>query len=109
MAGNGESKFAGDGGPAIAASLGQPDGVAVDRDGTLYIADTASHRIRKITADGIIRTIAGSDRFGSDGDGGPATLATLINPAAAWWWIAPETWCLPIPLRAWSAGLRPRV
>ncbi len=80
VAGNGEGKFAGDGGPATAASLGLPDGVAVDAAGNLYIADTASHRIRKVTTDGTMHTIAGSDQYGSGGDGGPAAMAQLINP-----------------------------
>ncbi len=80
VAGNGETKFAGDGGAATSASLGQPDGVAIDAAGNLYIADTLSHRIRKVTPDGIIHTIAGSDQWGSAGDGGPAVLAQLINP-----------------------------
>ena len=79
-AGNGIAQFAGDGGPATAASLGLPDGVAVDASGNLYIADTASHRIRKVTTGGTIQTIAGSDPYGSSGDGGPAALAQLINP-----------------------------
>jgi len=80
VAGNGIAQFAGDGGPATAASLGLPDGVAVDASGNLYIADTASHRIRKVAAGGTIQTIAGSDQYGSSGDGGPAALAQLINP-----------------------------
>jgi uncharacterized protein (TIGR03437 family) len=80
VAGNGEGKFAGDDGPAISASLGFPDGVAIDSAGNLYIADTGSHRIRKVTPDGIMHTIAGSDQYGSGGDGGPAALAQLINP-----------------------------
>jgi uncharacterized protein (TIGR03437 family) len=79
VAGNGVAAFAGDGGPATAASLGLPDGVAVDASGSLYIADTASHRIRKV-AGGIIQTIAGSDQYGTSGDGGPAAQALLINP-----------------------------
>jgi uncharacterized protein (TIGR03437 family) len=80
VAGNGVAAFAGDGGPATAASLGLPDGVAVDASGNLYIADTASHRIREVSAGGTIQTIAGSDQYGSSGDGGPAAQALLINP-----------------------------
>lgn len=80
VAGNGVAGFAGDGGPATAASLALPDGVAVDADGNLYIADTASHRIRRVGGDGVIQTIAGSDQYGTSGDGGPAAQALLINP-----------------------------
>jgi uncharacterized protein (TIGR03437 family) len=80
VAGNGISAWSGDGGPATAASLAAPDGVAVDAAGNLYIADTATHRIRKVTSDGIIHTIAGSDQGGLAGDGGPATQALLFNP-----------------------------
>ncbi len=80
VAGNGTAGFTGDGGPAASASLALPDGVAVDSSGNLYIADSANHRIRRVTTDGVIRTIAGTDLFGSSGDGGPATQAQLINP-----------------------------
>jgi uncharacterized protein (TIGR03437 family) len=52
----------------------------VDAAGNLYIADTATHRIRRVTPDGIIRTIAGSDTPGLAGDGGPALQAQLYNP-----------------------------
>lgn len=52
----------------------------MDASGNIYIADTANHRIRKVTGDGIIQTIAGSDAYGTSGDGGPAAQALLINP-----------------------------
>ena len=64
MAGNGISGWSGDGGPATAASLAAPDGVAVDTAGNIYIGDTGTHRIRKVTTDGVIRTIAGTDQYG---------------------------------------------
>ena len=80
IAGNGTAGFSGDGGPATAARMALPDGVAVDAAGNIYIADTVNHRIREVTADGVIRTIAGSDSYGTSGDGGPASQALLINP-----------------------------
>ncbi len=69
--------FSGDGGKAILARLSSPAGVAVDRDGSVYIADSANHRVRKVTADGIINTVAGNGEGGIGGDGGPATSAQL--------------------------------
>ena len=54
--------FAGDGGPATDAHLNTPHGVAVDAEGTIYIADTGNNRIRKVSPDGIITTIAGDGK-----------------------------------------------
>ncbi len=51
--------FAGDGGPAIASQLNNPRGVYVDASGTVFIADTVNNRIRAVTEDGKIQTIAG--------------------------------------------------
>ena len=72
----------GDEGPAAAAPLFLPSDVAADAEGNLYIADNNHRRIRKVTPDGIITTIAGNGRKGSDGDGGPAAEATLRGPRA---------------------------
>ncbi len=80
IAGNGEAGFSGDGGPAINASLNQPTDVAVDADGNVYIADCANNRIRKITRDGIITTIAGTKDEGYDADGTPAIHCRLTGP-----------------------------
>ncbi len=67
----------GDGGPGIQASVG-PDALALDSSGNLLISDREHARIRKLDiATGIISTVAGSDGTGSEGDGGPATSATL--------------------------------
>lgn len=79
VAGNGSRGFAGDGGPAGAARLASPTGIALDRDGNLYIADSENYRVRKVT-NGIISTIAGTGQSGYGGDGGPATAALLTTP-----------------------------
>ena len=81
IAGNGNMGLAGDGGPALAAALSRPQGLALDAAGNLYIADTDNNRIRKITTDGKIATIAGSGTAGGyAGDGGPAISALLDDP-----------------------------
>ena len=80
VAGTGIAGFGGDGGPAKLAMLNQPEGVAVDASGNLYIADTDNNRIRKISPGGIITTVAGTEIAGFSGDGGPATQAQLNHP-----------------------------
>jgi trimeric autotransporter adhesin len=80
VAGNGIAAFAGDGGLATAASLDNPMSVAVDSAGNLYIADHNNNRVRKVTTDGVIRTVAGSASYGYSGDFGSATAATLYDP-----------------------------
>jgi len=80
VAGSAAPGFDGDNGPATSAHLNQPTALAVDSDGALYIADTQNHRIRKITLDGKITTIAGIGTQGFSGDGGPATAAALDSP-----------------------------
>jgi sugar lactone lactonase YvrE len=57
-----------------------PRGIEIGPDGTIYIVDYALHRVRKVTPDGIIRTIAGQTRYGYSGDGGPAVSAHLNSP-----------------------------
>jgi len=76
---NAGSANIGDGGKAISAYIGA-EGIAVGTDGSVYIADTQNFRVRKVTPDGIINTVAGSGNNGSTGDGGPATSATLSFP-----------------------------
>ena len=75
----------GDGGPATEAKLNEPWDVAIDSSFVLYIADSADQRIRKVTPNGIITTVAGigptgQGQGGFSGDGGPATAARLSNP-----------------------------
>jgi uncharacterized protein (TIGR03437 family) len=80
VAGNGNGAFSGDGGPALKASLHDPVGLAVDAAGNLYIADEFNHRIRKVTPDGTITTVAGTGTPGFSGDGGSAVAAQLDDP-----------------------------
>lgn len=80
IAGTGVPGFSGDGGLATAAQLTNPDGVAVDDAGNVYIADYNNHRIRKIDPTGTITTICGNGTGSSTGDGGLATAATINGP-----------------------------
>jgi trimeric autotransporter adhesin len=80
VAGNGLYEYSGDGGLATSAALGYPTGVAVDASGNLFIADTFNNRIRRVTADGIISTVAGTGRAAYSGDDGPAVNAALNSP-----------------------------
>jgi len=88
IAGNGIGGFSGDGGPATSASINSSGGLAVDPAGNVYLADTSNSRVRKITPDGVITTVAGAHTcvdtrdiaacYG--GDGGPAVKALLSAP-----------------------------
>ena len=82
VAGGGEPEFAGDGGPAIQASLHFPTGIGIDRTGDLLIADFGNNRIRRIDTNGAISTVAGNGEPSFLGDGGPATQASLNRPIA---------------------------
>lgn len=70
----------GDGGLAIDAQVNTPNGIAVNDEGEVYIADRLNHRIRKIGTDGIITTVAGTGVWGFSGDGGPAIQAQIYEP-----------------------------
>jgi uncharacterized protein (TIGR03437 family) len=83
IAGSGSSpNYGGDGGPATAAQLNSPSGIAVDSAGNWYIADTSNNRIREVTSAGVINTIAGTGTAGSTGDNGPASAAEVNAPRA---------------------------
>ena len=60
IAGTGEEGYSGDGGPATAAQLALPEGVAIAADGGLYIADYRNNRVRRVAPNGTITTIAGN-------------------------------------------------
>ncbi len=72
----------GDGGPATAALLNHPSGVAADSSGNIYIADRDNQRIRRVGPDGIITTVAGTGVAGNNGDGGLAVMAQLNSPTS---------------------------
>jgi hypothetical protein len=80
VAGTGKQGFSGDGGQAREAMLKEPFLVTVDSAGNLFVGDWLNYRLRKITPDGVITTIAGKGRGMPAGDGGPATEATLAGP-----------------------------
>lgn len=80
IAGNGLAGYSGDNGPATAAQLYYPTGIAFDSAGHIYIADSYNNCIRKIDNTGTITTIAGNGLAGYSGDGGPATAAQLNAP-----------------------------
>lgn len=82
VAGTGRAGYSGDGGPAVQAALNNPQGVAIDGEGNVLVADTFNHVIRKIDAAGIITTIAGTAPPGFGGDSGPAAKALLSIPHA---------------------------
>jgi DNA-binding beta-propeller fold protein YncE len=81
VAGSGLRGYGGDGGRATEARLNGPRGITVDAAGNLFIADTLNHRVRMVTVDGRITTVAGTGIAGFDGDEGPAASAQLVRPA----------------------------
>jgi RHS repeat-associated protein len=82
IAGTGTAGFGGDGGPATAAMLNHPMGLALGPDGSLYIADSTNGRVRRVAPTGAISTYAGNGTLGLSGDGGPAVQAELSGPHA---------------------------
>ena len=87
IAGDGDQGFSGDGGAATAARLRYPNGLAIDSEGNLFVADEINGRIRRVDTQGIITTVAGDgvvvDNFGRFfGEGIPAIQASLSRPSA---------------------------
>jgi uncharacterized protein (TIGR03437 family) len=82
IAGKGIQGYSGDTGPAIAALLNGPQGVAVDASGNVYIADTLNSVVREVNASGTIFTVAGNGYAGYTGDGGIATAAQFGSPTS---------------------------
>jgi streptogramin lyase len=81
VAGTGQVGYSGDGGPAKAATLNGPKGIAVGPQGRVDVVDTENQAIREIdVALGVVTTVAGSGKNGDAGDGGPATQAQLARP-----------------------------
>ena len=80
FAGTGVAGYSGDGGQATRAQLNTPQGLAVDSAGNVYIADTLNYRVRRVSTDGIITTVAGSGQPGYSGDWDVGTRAKLNLP-----------------------------
>ena len=80
FAGNSHAGNSGDSGLATNAELNSPTGLACDSKGNLYIADTGNNEIRRVSADGTITNVAGSNFAGYYGDGGTATHAAVNQP-----------------------------
>jgi len=80
VAGDGNSGFSGDGGPATKAGINVPVDVYLDSSGNMFITDQFNNRIRKVTPGGTISTVAGNGVAGFAGDGGPAVDAEINTP-----------------------------
>ena len=80
VAGNGTLGFSGDGGPGSDALLDMPQSVDVDTAGSVYIADTGNNRVRRVTSEGVIQTIAGAELGASEEDGGLAVNTFIESP-----------------------------
>lgn len=83
LAGTGQARFSGDGGPAHQAALNEPAALIIDENNRLYIADQSNHRIRMVDLNtGLIQTVAGTGAATYDGDGKRAVHAALAGPGA---------------------------
>jgi len=84
VAGTGEPGFTPDGSQASQSKLAGPSGIALDAAGLLYIADSFNHRVRRVRANGVLETFAGTGDAGLEGLNGPATRAQLTGPASVY-------------------------
>jgi DNA-binding CsgD family transcriptional regulator/sugar lactone lactonase YvrE len=82
VAGTGDAGYSGDGERAVRARLNAPTGLAVGFGSSLFIADTLNHRVRMVTSEGVISTVAGTGTAAYTFEGGPATAAPLNLPEA---------------------------
>jgi uncharacterized protein (TIGR03437 family) len=82
VAGDGDFIYSGDRGPATLAQFSSPGKIAVDSAGNVFIPDYGNNRVRKVTPDGTVTTVAGNGTPGDTGDGGSATSAALFGPSA---------------------------
>jgi sugar lactone lactonase YvrE len=81
VAGSGAAGYAGDGGPAAQARFDEPYGIALRSDSNLFVADRLNRRVRRVDGrTGLIFTIVGNGTKSSDGDGGAAAIAGLVEP-----------------------------
>jgi uncharacterized protein (TIGR03437 family) len=80
IAGTGVAGFSGDGGSALTAQLNFPYGLALDSAGNVYVADLGNQRVRRISPDGVIATVAGTGRKASSADGAAPTDTSLLSP-----------------------------
>src|SRR5579872_2640897 len=80
LAGSDQAVSGGDGGRASAATFANPQGIAVDSSGNIYVSDPGAVVVRKIASNGTISTYAGTGAAGFSGDGGPAISARLYGP-----------------------------
>ena len=82
LAGAAGPGFSGDGGPLADAQFLSPESFVIGADGSIFVADTGNHRIRVVSPEGIVSTLAGTGEPGFSGDGGPAPKARLAAPKA---------------------------
>jgi len=73
--------FSGDGGPAILATFNNTEGVAIDANGSVVLADSLNARLRAVTSDQFVNSVAGKGSANFSGDGGPALTALLHGPS----------------------------